>query len=57
MALDQFAKKLGPTMASVTPQCGMVWQAVAFNMFLVCFASLIFVAAWNPESLCKCEQF
>jgi membrane protein len=57
MAPDEFAKKLVHTMARVIPQYGMVPQAIAFNMFLVCFPSLIFVAAWDPESLRKCEQF
>src|SRR5579859_1701567 len=42
MALDGFAKKLIRTVARVIPQCGMVSQAVAFNMFLVFFPSLLF---------------
>src|SRR5579864_130094 len=42
MALDGFAKKLVRTVARVIPQCGMVSQAVAFNMFLVFFPSLLF---------------
>jgi membrane protein len=42
MAVDGFAKKLVRTVARVIPQCGMVSQAVAFNMFLVFFPSLLF---------------
>jgi len=42
MALDGLAKKLVRTVARVIPQCGMVSQAVAFNMFLVFFPSLLF---------------
>ena len=42
MALRVFAKKLVRTIARVIPQCGMVSQAVAFNMFLVFFPSLLF---------------
>lgn len=42
MALSGFAKKLVRTVARVIPQCGMVSQAVAFNMFLVFFPSLLF---------------
>src|SRR6185312_14706695 len=41
MALGSFPKKLGRTVARVIPQCGMVSQAVAFNMFLVFFPSLL----------------
>ena len=37
MALNSFAKKLFRTLARVIPQCGMVSQAVAFNMFLAFF--------------------
>src|SRR3954470_21700077 len=43
MALNSFAKKLFRTMARVIPQCGMVSQAVAFNMFLAFFSSLLVV--------------
>src|SRR5580692_5910791 len=35
------AKKLFRTLARVIPQCGMVSQAVAFNMFLAFFAVLV----------------
>lgn len=42
MALSAFARKLVRTVARVIPQCGMVSQAVAFNMFLVFFPSLLF---------------
>ena len=42
MALAALAKKLVRTVARVVPQCGMVSQAVAFNMFLVFFPSLLF---------------
>ncbi|HZQ19045.1 MAG TPA: YihY/virulence factor BrkB family protein [Terriglobales bacterium] len=42
MDLSSFAKKLVRTVARVIPQCGMVSQAVAFNMFLVFFPSLLF---------------
>jgi membrane protein len=42
MAVGGFAKKLVRTVTRVIPQCGMVSQAVAFNMFLVFFPSLLF---------------
>ena len=42
MALSAFARKLVRTVARVIPRCGMVSQAVAFNMFLVFFPSLLF---------------
>lgn len=41
MALTALAKKLFRTLARVFPQCGMVSQAVAFNMFLAFFAVLL----------------
>jgi membrane protein len=41
MALTPLAKKLSRTLARVIPQCGMVAQAVAFNMFLAFFAVLL----------------
>ena len=41
MALTALAKKLFRTLARVIPQCGMVSQAVAFNMFLAFFAILL----------------
>ena len=43
MALIFFAKKLFRSIARVIPQCGMVSQAVAFNMFLSFFAILLAV--------------
>lgn len=36
-------KKLFRTFARVVPQCGMVSQAVAFNMFLAFFPILLVV--------------
>ena len=41
MALRSIAKKLFRTLARVIPQCGMVSQAVAFNMFLAFFSILL----------------
>src|SRR6185312_8334004 len=41
MDIGSFPKKLACTVARVIPQCGMVSQAVAFNMFLVFFPSLL----------------
>ena len=41
MALSSLAKKLFRTLARVVPQCGMVSQAVAFNMFLAFFPILL----------------
>src|ERR1700738_1246172 len=41
MALSSLAKKLFRALARVIPQCGMVSQAVAFNMFLAFFSSLL----------------
>jgi membrane protein len=41
MALRSIAKKLFRTLARVIPQCGMVSQAVAFNMFLAFFPILL----------------
>ena len=41
MTLTALAKKLFRTLARVIPQCGMVSQAVAFNMFLAFFAVLL----------------
>lgn len=43
MELSPVAKKLFRTMARIIPQCGMVSQAVAFNMFLALFSSLLVV--------------
>ena len=41
MGLNSLAKKLFRTLARVIPQCGMVSQAVAFNMFLAFFPILL----------------
>src|ERR1700687_4353993 len=43
MTLSSLAKKLFRALARVIPQCGMVSQAVAFNMFLAFFSSLLAV--------------
>ena len=43
MALSSLAKKVIRALARVIPQCGMVSQAVAFNMFLAFFSSLLVV--------------
>lgn len=51
MALSFLAKKLVRTIARVIPQCGMVSQAVAFNMFLVFFPSLLFALGLMSHSL------
>jgi membrane protein len=41
MMLTALPKKLIRTLARIIPQCGMVSQAVAFNMFLAFFAVLL----------------
>lgn len=41
MGLGSLAKKLFRTLARVIPQCGMISQAVAFNMFLAFFPILL----------------
>jgi membrane protein len=41
MALNSLAKKLFRMLARVIPQCGMISQAVAFNMFLAFFPILL----------------
>ena len=51
MALGSFSKKLARTVARVIPQCGMVSQAVAFNMFLVFFPSLLLALGLMSRSL------
>jgi len=51
MALGSFARKLARTGARVIPQCGMVSQAVAFNMFLVFFPSLLVALGLMDRSL------
>src|ERR1700757_3615104 len=51
MALSSLAKKLFRTLARVIPQCGMVSQAVAFNMFVAFFSSLLVVLGLMSNSL------
>jgi membrane protein len=51
MALIPLAKKLFQTLARVIPQCGMVSQAVAFNMFLAFFAVLLTALSLMKSSL------
>jgi membrane protein len=51
MALLSIAKKLFRTLARVIPQCGMVSQAVAFNMFLAFFSSLLVALGLMSSSL------
>jgi membrane protein len=41
MGLGSLAKKLFRALARVIPQCGMISQAVAFNMFLAFFPILL----------------
>jgi uncharacterized BrkB/YihY/UPF0761 family membrane protein len=41
MARNSLAKKLFRALARVIPQCGMISQAVAFNMFLAFFPILL----------------
>jgi len=51
MAITALAQKLFRTLARVIPQCGMVSQAVAFNMFLAFFAVLLTVLSLIKSSL------
>src|SRR5512146_978958 len=51
MAMSSIAKKLFRTFARVIPQCGMVSQAVAFNMFLVFFPILLVALGLVSSSL------
>jgi membrane protein len=51
MTLRSIAKKLFRTLARVIPQCGMVSQAVAFNMFLAFFSSLLVVLGFTSSFL------
>jgi membrane protein len=51
MALRSIAKKLFRTLARVIPQCGMVSQAVAFNMFLAFFPILLVALGLMSNSL------
>jgi membrane protein len=51
MALTALIKKLFRTLARVIPQCSMVSQAVAFNMFLAFFAVLVTALSLMKSSL------
>jgi membrane protein len=51
MALLSLAKKLFRTLARIIPQCGMASQAVAFNMFLAFFPTLLFGLGLLSRSL------
>ena len=51
MDLGSLRKKLVRTVGRVVPQCGMVSQAVAFNMFLVFFPSLLLALGLMSRSL------
>lgn len=51
MTLRSIAKKLFRTLARVIPQCGMVSQAVAFNMFLALFSILMVALGLMSSSL------
>src|SRR5579864_6532954 len=51
MALSSVAKKLFRALARIIPLCGMVSQAVAFNMFLAFFSSLLVVLGLMSSSL------
>ena len=48
---SSLAKKLFRTLARVIPQCGMVSQAVVFNMFLAFFPSLLVALGLMSRSL------
>jgi membrane protein len=51
MALRSIAKQLFRTLARIIPQCGMVSQAVAFNMFLALFSILLVALGLMSSSL------
>src|ERR1700675_1974975 len=51
MGLKSVARKLFRTLARIVPQCGMVSQAVAFNMFLAFFPTLLFGLGLLSRSL------
>jgi membrane protein len=51
MAPSSLAKKLFHTFTRVIPQCGMVSQAVAFNMFLAFFPTLLVALGLVSSSL------
>ncbi len=50
------AKKLFSTLARVTPQCGMISQAVAFSMFLAFFPILLVAGAHDRSLRGKSSQ-
>jgi membrane protein len=49
--VSAIAKKLRRTLAKVIPECSMISQAVAFNMFLAFFALLLIVLSMMKRSL------
>ena len=49
--LSSLAKKLRRTLTRVIPQCSMISQAVAFNMFLALFAILLIVLTLMKSAL------
>jgi membrane protein len=49
--VSSLAKKLRRTLTRVIPQCSMISQAVAFNMFLAFFAILLIVLSLMKSSL------
>ena len=51
MVLTVLSRKLIRTLARIIPQCGMVSQAVAFNMFLAFFAVLLTALSLMKSSL------
>jgi membrane protein len=51
MRPDSLVKKLFRTLARVIPQCGMVSQGVAFNMFLALFPTLLVALGLVSNSL------
>jgi membrane protein len=51
MRPNSLVKKLFRTLARVIPQCGMVSQAVAFNMFLALFPTLLVALGLTSNSL------
>jgi uncharacterized BrkB/YihY/UPF0761 family membrane protein len=51
MARRSIAEKLFRTLARIIPQCGMVSQAVAFNMFLSFFPILLIAVGLMSNSL------
>src|SRR6202049_2611689 len=50
-SISAIGKKLFGTVARVIPQCSMISQAVAFNMFLAFFAILLIVLSLMKSSL------